>query len=166
MKRALVICALALIGCNDTQDLVKQRETLKKELFAVSVDMDNLLWNSSDDFSLMNCRKIVGKHGINTMAASASIHGNTLKISTRASDYRIKLSDTIINEPVLLNEYTKTTVEMKSRTIHGVKLRVGNTICRTEKFAELSKKSNDILEKIHDITDTLRELRKGSPEDI
>lgn len=159
------LAAVAITGCNEVQSLTSERESLKKELFDIAARTDDLLSNS-DDFTMMNCRKIGGKHGISTMAASASIHGNTLKISTRVSDYSVDLTKVYLNEPVILNEYMNYQVELQSRNVHGVKFKAKNIICRSEKYADLAKEADKVLTRIDEINLALKELRKGSPDGV
>lgn len=159
------LAAVAITGCNEVQSLTSERETLKKELFDIAARTDDLLSNS-DDFTMMNCRKIGGKHGISTMVASASIHGNTLKISTRVSDYSVDLTKVYLNEPVILNEYMNYQVELQSRNVHGVKFKAKNIICRSEKYADLAKEADKVLTRVNEINIALKELKKGSPDGV
>lgn len=159
------LAAVAITGCNEVQSLTSERETLKKELFDIAARTDDLLSNS-DDFTMMNCRKIGGKHGISTMVASASIHGNTLKISTRVSDYSVDLTKVYLNEPVILNEYMNYQVELQSRNVHGVKFKAKNIICRSEKYADLAKEADKVLTRVNEINLALKELKKGSPDGV
>lgn len=159
------LAAVAITGCNEVQSLTSERETLKKELFDIAARTDDLLSNS-DDFTMMNCRKIGGKHGISTMVASASIHGNTLKISTRVSDYSVDLTKVYLNEPVILNEYMNYQVELQSRNVHGVKFKAKNIICRSEKYADLAKEADKVLTRVNEINMALKELKKGSPDGV